>query len=126
VSTLKEHKLLKSLYEQELERVKYILTDYLRVRLIKLQNNFYVNTEYLSEYEKVFYQKLVEKFKEYDIFTEQNEEYVDFECVGFIALVDIGKVIIDGNSVDVLAGDFFVAQLADVKHLLLDRKIMLV
>lgn len=126
VGSLREHKLLKALYEQELERIKYVLTDYLKIRLMKLQKDFYVDSEYLSEYERVFYQKLVEKFKEYDVFVEQKEEYNDYECVGFIALVDIGNIVIDGNRVDVLAGDFFVAQLADVKHLLLDRKIMLV
>lgn len=126
ILTLDEHRLLKSLYEQELERIKYLLTDYLKTRLIKLQKNFYIETHLMSEHEKTFYTKLNDKLKEYDIIVTRDHDNDDYECVGFIALTDIGNVIIDNNQINIQAGDFFVAQFKDIESLLLASKVILV
>lgn len=126
IEETKDFKQLKAIYEQELENIKYFLADYIKVRLDKIHKNLYLDESLMSENERLFYKKLKEQYKKLDIYVEQTEKYQDFECVGFIAQTDIGNVLIEGDSVDISDGDFFVVKLTEVDDLLQEGKILLV
>lgn len=126
IDQIKEQKQLKAIYEQEIEYLKFIIADYLKVRINKIQKDFYISEINMSENELIFHKKLKEKYKKLDIYVEKTHNYEDIECIGFIALEDIGSVVIEGKIIDISLGDFFVVQYKEIEYLLYDMKILLV
>ncbi len=47
------------------------------------------------------------------------------EYVGFILICDNKSVIIDGNHLEIVHGDFYVCEIEDVRQLLYDGSIIL-
>lgn len=123
---LTDGKQYKVIYEQELENIKYFLVDYIKIRIEKIQKDFYIDETFMSENEAIFHKKLVNRFKDLDIYVNSENKELDHEYVGFIAQEDIGNVMIEGNSVDISCGDFFVVKFSEIENLLKDRKIILV
>lgn len=126
LSELTHDKQYKVLYEQELENINYFLVDFIKIRLEKIQKNFYIDESFMSVNEAKFHKKLINRFKDLDIYVKSESKYNDREYVGFIAQEDIGNVIIEGNSVDISIGDFFVVKFSEIEDLLKEGKVLLV
>ncbi|RVD93092.1 Sld5 domain protein [Tubulinosema ratisbonensis] len=116
--------IVKSIIEQELERTKYFLKNYLLTRLKKISLKMKINLEFLSEAEKIFYEKMINFYKEEDIFVD--EESVCDEIVGFISNVSNKRVMLDGKPVELKQGDFFICNVKDVIELVYENEINLI
>ncbi|KAF7684809.1 DNA replication complex GINS protein sld5 [Astathelohania contejeani] len=127
INSFKQYSLLKSIYEQELERVKYFLKEYLLTRIKKIENNLFIEREHLSSHELVYLDGLIELYKCRDIYIEPPSQLpTNEECVGFVVKKSIGEILIDGHPVNMEKGDFFVAAIDDVIHLLYNNDIELI
>jgi GINS complex subunit 4 len=124
MSRIKSNTVIKFVYEQDLERVKYFMKEYLKARLSKIESNFFVRRDHLSQEEAAFLDKIIEIYKKRGIYHESSIN--SKECVGFIVLCDRKMVQIDGNLIEIHKGDFFVAALADVIDLLYSGEIALI
>lgn len=122
--SLKNTSVIKSIYEQEIERVKYFMNEYIIARMKKINQNFGVDKRMLSSYELEYYNTIYNLYKEEDVFVE--EEWKSEEFVGFISLVDNENVVLDHNPVELRVDGFFVAPFKDVVSLLHKNEIYLV
>ncbi|AFN83421.1 hypothetical protein EROM_071700 [Encephalitozoon romaleae SJ-2008] len=117
--------IVRNVYELELERVKFFIKEYIRVRLKKLSTNLYVDRSFLSERETIFYEKYIGLLKERDIYVPEQKFCKKNEFIGFYCCVDVDGIMIDGELLEVFKGDFFVAPLSDVMDLLKRNEIIL-
>lgn len=122
--SVKKHPALKSIYEQEVERVKYFMKEYVLARMRKINQNFYVDTSLLSESEALYCDALRDMYRTGDVLVDTR--WTNNEFVGFISLVNNKNIFLDSNSVELKQGDFFVAPLRDVIDLLHRNEIYLV
>ncbi|EPR79242.1 Sld5 domain protein [Spraguea lophii 42_110] len=125
VKTLDNFPVIKAICEQELERVKYFISQYLKLRIKKIQSyHSNIIIENLSDKEKEFYYRIIQLYKEIDVYHTNIEEEGDI--VGFIAVENLGYVVLDGNdAVQIQRGDFFIADIKDVYSFLDNGEIIL-
>lgn len=123
-NSIKKAHVIKSIYEEEIERVKYFMREYIIARMRKINRGFNIDKRLLSNHEERYYISIADLYREKDIFVECEWESQEF--VGFISLVESENVVIDHNSVELRVGDFFVAPLKDVVSLLYRNEIYLV
>lgn len=116
--------IVKSIIEQELERVKYFLKEYLMIRAKKIFLRMKIKTEFLSEKENLFHQKMVDLYKNEGIFVD--EKSVSSEVVGFISNISNKNILLDNKEVELKEGDFYIANIQDVLELLYNNEINLV
>ncbi|KAM0673708.1 DNA replication complex GINS protein SLD5 [Gurleya vavrai] len=119
----KKNKILKSIYEQDFERVAYFLQEYLLVRLKKITKNFEIFEEKLSVEEKIFKGEMVNLAVKNEFY--HKSEFVNNEYMCFVVVCDNKNIIIDGNDILMREGDIFVCALEDVKHMLIENEIIL-
>ncbi|WUR02448.1 DNA replication complex GINS protein (SLD5) [Vairimorpha necatrix] len=112
--------ILKSIYELEIERLEYLIKSYLTIRINKMKRNLFIDENCLSEDEKKFYKILKDQIN------YKNECNESVDVVGFICKKDIGNVLLDGESVEMNKGDFYIGPLCDVMDLLNQDEIYLV
>ncbi|KAK6090980.1 hypothetical protein P3W45_000225 [Vairimorpha bombi] len=113
------NKVITSLYELEIERVEYMIKEYLMTRVEKMKHDMNINTDLLSDNEKIFYRKLQNKMT-YKICRDN-----EVDVVGFICKKDLGFVMLDGESVEMYQDDFFVGPMKDVYDLVNKGEIFL-
>lgn len=111
LNKLTDNKIINSLYELEIERIEYMIREYLMVRIDKLKHDMNINLELLSESELILYKKLQNKMK-YKI-SRDNE----IDVVGFICKKDLGFVMLDGESVEMFRDDFYLGPILDIMEM---------
>lgn len=116
--------IIKNIYELEIDRIEYYLREYIMTRIEKLKRNLFIDVSLLSNNEKIFYEKYLNKLKEKGFVCENSCE--DNVVVGFICKKDLGNVILDEEDVEMYSGDFFVGPLSDVYSLVLNGDICLI
>lgn len=117
----------KMLAEIEIERISYFIKEYILCRFEKIRGNFYLETDLMSEGEKSFYLDYINLIKQEGVYKEiVEEQQKPTEFVGFIANRNMTSVKIDNDIIEIVEGDFFIADLQDVYYLLLDKSISLV
>lgn len=115
-----ELNIVKCTYELEIERIEYLLKEYLTLRINKLKLHSTIDNELLSASEKDYYDIL----KEQMIYKNKRDE--SFDIVGFICKKDIGSVLLDEETVEMYKDDFYVGPFSDVRDLLDKDEIYLV
>lgn len=120
-----DRSVVKNIYELEAERVKFLLKEYIQTRLRKISADLYVDKTLLSGRESIFYESYLGLLKERDVYVEKQRLNKTNEFVGFYCLVDVYGVMIDGEPLEMLKGDFFVAPLDDVADLVKKNEIVL-
>ena len=115
--------LSKTIKEIELERIKYFVKEYILLRLDKIRNNFFLDSNQLSFSEQSFYKEYLEIAKKNGIYVEEPSK--EIEIVGFIANRTLEGVKIDVEIVEIYKGDFFVASFDDIEGCLIKGDIHL-
>ena len=112
--------IIKSIYELEIERMEFLLREYLIIRLEKMKEDYYIDLNLLSSQEVVYYTRLqkIAPFK--------NKKNDKIEVIGFLCKKDLGNVILDDENVEMCKDDFFVGPLNDVYDLIINEDIKLV
>lgn len=123
-ASLRKAPVLKSIYEQEIERVKYFMKEYIITRMKKISLNFNVDDSMLSPSEIVYRNAMYSICRQEDVFVPCR--WTNNEFVGFVSVVDNNHVVLDGNPVEMRQGDFFVGQIRDVIEMLYRHSIYLV
>jgi DNA replication initiation complex subunit (GINS family) len=124
LSQMKEDNIIKSIVELDIDRVEYMIKEYLLCRLNKLKKNFFIDMTLLSEGEKVFYSKYKKIFEEEDILDKDITSIPhENEVVGFICKDKSINIILDGEHLDIFQGDFFVTNIKNVFHLIKHKNI---
>lgn len=123
MSTIK-NTILRSILEQEIERAKYFLKEYLLLRTRKISKRMRINMDFLSEKEREFFLQMKEFYIKGDIFVD--EEYLCNEVVGFISNLDGKTILLDGKVVTLKEGDFYICSIKDVYDLLCRNEVDLV
>lgn len=97
---------IKTIYEQDYERINFFITQYLKARLSKLSSK--TDRSCLSSHEKAFNDA-------YDLQNETRQGcYVCFYCVNNVS------ALLDNNVIDMKEGDCFVGLWDEVKNLVVD------
>jgi len=110
--------------EIEAERIKYFAKEYILTRLEKIRRNLFVNREHMSARERAFADKYKDMMVRHSVYTEKTKE--ETAVIGFVAQKNLEAVKIDGQVVEVHAGDFFIASYGDVSQYISDGSITLV
>ncbi|KAM0686505.1 DNA replication complex GINS protein SLD5, partial [Conglomerata obtusa] len=118
----KSNSVIKSIYEQDYERVAYFLQEYLKIRLKKIAKNFFIDKNLMSGVEIEFSKGVIELSKENEFYQETS--FLNNEYVGFVVLCESKNILIDGNEILMREGDVFVCALDNVKQMLLDNEIL--
>lgn len=121
---LRKTSALKGIYEQEIERVKYFMKEYIIARMKKISQNFNVDDSMLSSSEIVYRNAMYSIYQQEDIFVPC--KWKNSEFVGFVSVIDNNHIVLDGNPVEMREGDFFVGQIRDVIEMLYRHSIYLV
>jgi hypothetical protein len=124
MESVKNLPVFKLIYEQEIERIKYFMNGYLIRRMEKINSNFQIKKEFLSEYELEYYRKLIEIYKKEDVYIEEN--FKNEEFVGIISNVDRKQVVVDGRAIELQNGEFLIVPLNDVIDLVYNNEVSLV
>jgi hypothetical protein len=113
------------MYSVEIERVEWVLKEYLLVRLEKIKNNFYLDDEeLLSPGERAFYKKYVDLNKRYGVYQEGEKGLPEIEYGGLYVLEDLGRMVIDGELLDLRKGGFYIANIRGVDSFVAEGKIL--
>lgn len=123
-ASLRKTSALKSIYEQEIERVKYFMKEYIITRMKKISLNFNVDDSMLGPSEIVYRNTMYSIYRQEGIFIPC--KWTNSEFVGFVSVVDNNHVVLDGNPVEMRPGDFFVGQIRDIIEMLYRHSIYLV
>lgn len=123
-ASIKKKPALKGIYEQEIERVKYFMKEYIITRMKKISQNLNVDETMLSSFEIEYRNAMYSIYKQEDVFVPC--KWINNEFVGFVSIVDNNHVVLDGNPVEMRQGDFFVGQLRDAIEMLYKHSIYLV
>lgn len=127
VNVTSDIKIVKSIIELDIERVEYLLKEYILCRLHKLENNFFIDTSLLSSGEREFYEKYKKLFQEEDILDNEIEiKKHEDEVVGFICKDQALNIILDGEHIEIFQGDFFVTEMKNVFDLIKSKSIRLI
>ncbi|KAI5192355.1 hypothetical protein NEMIN01_1969 [Nematocida minor] len=125
---IKEH-----IYKIEIDRLEWMLTEYLLLRLEKIRNNFYIkNEQLLSEKEKEYYTAYILINKEEKIYTplkdipERHKEKNSTEVHGIYVLDTIQDIAIDGEMLSFSPGEFLIGDIAQAEELVNDLSVLLV
>lgn len=122
-----ESKLIVSVKELDLDRIEYLLKEYLLCRLNKLKHNFFIDTSLLSEAELKFYDAYIKIFQEEDILDKEIEtERFQNEVVGFICKAKSINLLLDGEQIEVFKGDFFVTEIKNIFRFIKNKSVRLV
>lgn len=113
---------LKHIYEKEYERISFFLFQYLNIRIKKMKN-FNLEQHLLSFEELRFYNGTTELAKKYEFF--HDAPFLNKEYVGFIVVSD-KNVIIDGNHLEIMNGDFYVCEIEDIRQLVYNGDVFLI
>lgn len=116
--------LLNTFEEIELERIKYFVKEYILTRLDKIRDNLFVDDKLMSYEERLFKNQYKEMLINANIFADKPSK--EYEIVGFIAQKKLEAVKIDGQIVEILPGDFFVANFDEIINYLEDDSAVLV
>lgn len=116
IHELEINSILKQLQELEAERIKYFVKEYILCRFDKIRRNMHIDVAMLSEKERIFYENYIQSLKEKDIYCNNTSNV--FEFVGFIANKNIEAIKIDKEIIKILKGEFFVANLNDIREYL--------
>ncbi|KAI5170732.1 GINS complex subunit 4 [Nematocida sp. LUAm3] len=123
----------RSIHRAEIERVQWLLREYLVVRLEKIRGSFYHSLDRLSEQELAYYTSYREIYREEDVLVPQEELPKRFQSPeqrtnysGIFFLADAPGVTIDGEVHTFYRGDFIVADAMELSELLNQQSILLV
>lgn len=116
--------IIKNIYEIEIDRIEYYLKEYILIRLEKLKKNMFIDTLLLSDEEKVFYEKYINKLKEKGIVCDNKSK--EYYAVAFICKKDLGNVVLDEEEVEMYDGDLFVGPISDIYSLILNEDVCLI
>lgn len=117
-------KIIRSLQELELQRLKYFVKEYILVRLEKIKSNIFLSEELMSDREKKFYKKYISLLNDQNVLT--TESSIEFEYVGFYCINGLKNIKIDGEVIEVSEGDFLVANLAEIIDYVISGNVVLV
>lgn len=117
-------KVVRTMQEIDQERVKYFVKEYIMCRFDKIRKNFYLDPSLMSQKEQVFYAKFLDLMRRTDLYfdTIAGDGH---EFVGFIANTNLKSVRIDTEVVDILEGDFFIANYDDISEHLVNGSVSL-
>ncbi|KAF9764980.1 DNA replication complex GINS protein sld5 [Nosema granulosis] len=122
-----EPKIVKSIMELDIDRVEYLLKEYILIRLNKLKTNFFVDSSLLSDGEKDFYFNYLKLFQEEDILDNEIESKKhEEEVVGFVCKAKSINIILDGEHIEIFQGDFFVTEIKNIFDLIKSKQVRLV
>ena len=117
---------LNELREIEINRIKYFIKGYLHCRLDKIRTNIFINDSFLNLKEKIFRSKYLMLLEDYNLPIDESKSTSDVEFVGFIVNKNTEKVILDGEIIDLIIGDFYISNIDDIFDKLLSNVISLV
>ncbi|KAI5191715.1 hypothetical protein NECID01_1596 [Nematocida sp. AWRm77] len=120
------NKTLAHVYKIEIERVEWMLTEYLQIRLEKIRENFYLEEEnnlsvQEKEYRKAYLalkaeenvyipeQDIPDRFK-----TQERQKRAKTEYAGIYVLEDLPDMKIDTEILTLTAGDFLIADISEI------------
>lgn len=129
--------LLSSIYAMEVERLEWLVKEYVITRLKKITNNFYLSDaqlENMADREKTLYHRYIALNKEYNVYVdldtanasirgveeERSEQRTEF--VGFYVLEDVGPTALGGEILNLKEGDFYIGSVEEVREGLLSRE----
>lgn len=116
---------LSSTFEEiELERIKYFVKEYVLTRLDKICADFFIDQSLMGKEERKFAEKYKEMMIRASVYVDKPSK--EHEIVGFIAQRNLEAVKIDGQIVEILSGDFFVASYDDIASYIWDGSVVLV
>lgn len=122
--SIKQPSIFKFIYEQEIERLKYFMNGYLITRMEKMNENHQINKDFLSKYELEYYEKIIGIYKREDVFIE--DSWQNNEFVGIISNVDGKQILVDGESLELQAGEFLIVPLKDIIDLVYSNDVFLI
>lgn len=117
---------LNELKEIEINRIKYFIKEYLHCRLNKIRINIFVDDSFLNLKEKIFKNKYINLLENYNLSIDESKSTNNVEFIGFIVNKNAEKIILDGEIIDLIIGDFYISNIDDVFDKLLNDVISLV
>ncbi|OAG31851.1 hypothetical protein NEDG_00326 [Nematocida displodere] len=126
-------KVLEHIYRVEIERVEWLVTEYLLIRLEKLRSNFYLE-EYanLSEAEQTYHQAYTRLNQDANIFISEEDipdrvkKQPKPAYAGIYVLEDIPDAVIDNEPLSLSADDFLIANVRTISHLIDSMQVLIV
>lgn len=124
----KEH-----IYKIEIDRIEWLLSEYLMIRLEKIRNSFYVESEsLLSPQEKEYFTEYVALNKKASVYVPQQDiperhlEPSGCEIHGMYVLDKIEDMAIDGEVLSFTPGEFLIGDVSQAEDLVNDLSVLLV
>ncbi|KAH9385595.1 uncharacterized protein NEMAJ01_0491 [Nematocida major] len=124
----KEH-----VYRIETERIEWLLTEYLLVRMEKIRSDFYkTDLHLLSEEEREYQQEYIRINTETELrlpeeeIPERHREENSSEVHGIYVLDDLQDVVIDGEILTLSPGEFLIGDISTAEDLVNDLAVLLV
>jgi len=122
------------IYKMEIERVEWLLSEYLILRLEKIRENMLnlENTRNLSDNEKTYLKEYVELKKEQEIWIsaedvpERLKHPSKVEYAGFFVFEAIPEVVISGDYFSFSSGDFIITDISSIYNLIEDSSVLIV
>lgn len=125
---IKEH-----IYKIEVDRIEWLLSEYLLIRLEKIRNNFYLtNLSILSPYEKEYHTAYIDLKEEVSQYTqledipERHKRIVPAEIHGIYVLDDLQDILIDGELLTLAPGEFLIGDISLAEELVNELSVVLV
>ncbi|KAI5161715.1 hypothetical protein NEAUS03_1728 [Nematocida ausubeli] len=126
---IKEH-----IYKIEADRIEWLISEYLLMRLEKIRNDFYIeDLSLLSPYEKTYYQEYINLNKEAGTYTELEQIPARHrhpkdpaEIHGVYILDDVQDVLIGEEILTLQAGEFLIGDIAGSQDLVNDLGVLLI
>lgn len=117
-------------YKMEIDRVEWVLKEYLLRRLEKIRGNFYLQDQELSLLsggERRFYAKYLELNRAHGVYMEgpPSAGPAPAEYGGFYVLEDLGNHVMENEVVGMAKGDFYIGNLREVSGLLQSARILI-
>ncbi|KAI5181390.1 hypothetical protein NEOKW01_1584 [Nematocida sp. AWRm80] len=123
-SIKENNKIHEHIYKIEVDRIEWIVTEYLLIRLEKIRNNYYIDDTLLSPEEQEYKDKYIDLQREEQILIEKedipgNREETKTEYSGIYVLEDIPEILLGEDLLSLSSGDFIIADTSSM-HTLVD------
>ena len=119
-----EPQVIRSLRELEVERIRYLIREYVMLRLEKMTRDLFTDQDLLSPRERVFFARYANLLQKQGTGYENKGNGVEY--AGFYCVRGLESIRLDGEVMGFKEGDFFSADFDDVKEYLREGSVVLV
>lgn len=119
------------IYQVEIDRIEWLLTEYLLIRLEKIRTYIHLDSFLLSDQEKEYHQSYTELLAQSGIYIKKEDIPSRFDrnapnYSGIYFLEDVSNLSLEGEALSFSAGDFIIADVQCIFDLVDSLQVLLV